>query len=319
MQSVRRLAVITTVATLLLIAIGGLVRASGAGLGCPDWPRCFGRWIPPTSADELPEELRDQFNVVKCWTEYVNRLVGVTIGFLALATTVQALRKARSERVVVRTVVAALLLIGFQGWLGGQVVGSELAPWMVSTHLFVAVVIVWLLLHATWASFGAVVARSAAGAGPVVASWAATVATTLQLVLGALVRGHVDEAVQSDPTLPRGEWLVHAAPYDILHREAALLVGALVLFTWWKVERSSPSLVLRRVARVNVALLVLQVLAGLVLAYVSMPATAQVIHVSFGTWLSGGLYLQTLVLQQGARAPAAAEEELMTVAAESGT
>src|SRR4029453_2067836 len=63
------LAPATTAVTYRLILVGGLVRASGAGLGCPDWPKCFGLWIPPASAAELPPEFDpSQFNQMLMWT-----------------------------------------------------------------------------------------------------------------------------------------------------------------------------------------------------------------------------------------------------------
>ena len=87
LTSFQRLALWTTATTYFLILVGGLVRASGAGLGCPDWPRCFGSWIPPASAADLPPQFDPAlFNPTLMWTEYLNRLLGVTVGFLILAT-----------------------------------------------------------------------------------------------------------------------------------------------------------------------------------------------------------------------------------------
>ncbi|HEX4914405.1 MAG TPA: COX15/CtaA family protein, partial [Vicinamibacterales bacterium] len=89
LTSFQRLALWTTAATYFLILVGGLVRASGAGLGCPDWPRCFGSWIPPASAAALPPQFDiSQFNPTLMWTEYLNRLLGVIVGLLILATTI---------------------------------------------------------------------------------------------------------------------------------------------------------------------------------------------------------------------------------------
>ena len=87
-----RMALITLCAVYFLILVGSSVRASGAGMGCPDWPTCFGQWIPPTHESQLPANYQEiyadlgyaetRFNAVKTWTEYANRLTGVTIGFL---------------------------------------------------------------------------------------------------------------------------------------------------------------------------------------------------------------------------------------------
>src|SRR5690606_25316889 len=80
----------TLVTLYLLVMIGGIVRATGAGMGCPDWPTCFGSWIPPTDVSQLPDNYKEiygaelkgeiEFNPVKTWIEYVNRLFGVFTG-----------------------------------------------------------------------------------------------------------------------------------------------------------------------------------------------------------------------------------------------
>ena len=164
LSSFQRLALWTTAITYFLILVGGLVRASGAGLGCPDWPRCFGVWVPPMSAADLPPQFdASQFNPTLMWTEYLNRLLGMAVGFLILATVVSAWRHHRREPRILWTAVAALLLTGFQGWLGGRVVAHELAAWIVTVHLIVALVIVQMLLYVTVRSMDV---RRAGASGP---------------------------------------------------------------------------------------------------------------------------------------------------------
>src|SRR5688572_13854330 len=119
MRSFRRLAISTLVAVYLLILVGGIVRSTGSGMGCPDWPKCFGNWVPPTSVSELPENYKQiyadyrnkknqrfaqylnafgmedtaerllndptvltesDFNPTKTLIEYINRVIGVIIG-----------------------------------------------------------------------------------------------------------------------------------------------------------------------------------------------------------------------------------------------
>ena len=134
----------------MLIAVGGLVRASGAGLGCPDWPRCFGSWIPPASAAALPPQFdATQFNPTLMWTEYLNRLLGHDRRLRDPGDHGRRRGGSTGARPrILWPVVAAVLLTGFQGWLGGRVVAHELAAWIVTVHMVVALVIVQLLLWA---------------------------------------------------------------------------------------------------------------------------------------------------------------------------
>ena len=154
MQSYRRMALWTTAATYFLIFVGGLVRVAGAGMGCPDWPKCFGRWIPPLSLEQLPPEIDPStFNITLAWIEYGNRLAGVTVGFLIVATAILALIHFRRTPGVLYPSLAAGILVAIQGWQGSQVVASDLQPFIVTIHMVLALLIVSLLLYATLRSY----------------------------------------------------------------------------------------------------------------------------------------------------------------------
>ena len=94
----RKFAILSLISIYLLILAGGIVRSTGSGMGCPDWPKCFGRFIPPTKVEELPlhyeviyqEKLHGEiaFNATKTWIEYINRLLGALTGIIVLITTV---------------------------------------------------------------------------------------------------------------------------------------------------------------------------------------------------------------------------------------
>ncbi len=296
LSSFQRLALWTTAITYFLILVGGLVRASGAGLGCPDWPRCFGGWIPPMSAADLPPQFdASQFNPTLMWTEYLNRLLGMAVGFLILATVVSAWRHHRREPRILWTSVAALLLTGFQGWLGGRVVAHELAAWIVTVHLIVALVIVQMLLYVTVDRLrtdlkvcphrppcaqrrGVATNASGLSIGVLI------LITLIQIALGTQVRGGVDAAL--DAGTARADALATVGTLDYLHRDAAIavLLGA-ILLTAWLIARREKSLLPWSYA--VLALAALQVAIGVVMAYVSLLPAAQVLHLTIASLLLG--------------------------------
>ncbi len=297
----QKLALATTIATYLLIMVGGFVRAAGAGLGCPDWPKCFGYWVPPAEASQIAAKGFDAalFNPILMWIEYGNRLVGVVVGFLILATTVVAFRHYRQVGRIFWPTFAALVLVVFQGWLGSKVVELELKGWVVTVHLILALVIVILLLYATVCAFFP-------GGKPlaVIPPERHTIARfgqglvgfgLVQLVLGALVRGHIDD-VASKTGLPRGEWLAQVGLTDHLHRFSALGLTVAVLAVAFRVLRQ-PNIHpwLRRTAWAMVGLVLIQVAAGIGLAYAALPPPLQTIHIVVGTLLIGAFTLLVLL------------------------
>jgi cytochrome c oxidase assembly protein subunit 15 len=295
LTSFQKLALWTTGVTYFLIFVGGLVRASGAGLGCPDWPRCFGSWIPPASAAQLPTGFdASQFNATLMWTEYLNRLLGVMVGLLIFATLVSAWRHHRRTPRIMWTTLAAFLLVGFQGWLGGVVVEHELAPWIVTVHLIVALLIVSLLLYATVYAFFA-------GAPPNPRDLRATLAwctlslivlTLGQVALGAQVRGRIDEAL-SDGT-PRSNALATVGAFDLWHREVAVVVLVLTLVVALLVlKRHGHERALVRAAMGLCVLVLVQILVGVSMAYGSLTPAAQVAHLTASSLILGA---QTLLL-----------------------
>ena len=293
-SSFQRLALWTTATTYLLILVGGLVRASGAGLGCPDWPRCFGGWVPPASAAALPPQFDpSQFNPTLMWTEYLNRLLGVTVGFLIFATAISAWRHHRRDPRILWTTIGAFLLTGFQGWLGGRVVAHELATWIVTVHMIVALVIVQMLLYVTVRAFPQTHPSTSApqhfstSAPKHLSTFtlALILLTLVQIALGTQVRGAIDAAL--DAGVARNAALATVGTLDFLHRDAAFvtLVGA-ILLVFWLVMRGG-SLPLIRWSWVVLGLSVAQVAVGVVMAYVSLLPGAQVMHLTLASLLLG--------------------------------
>lgn len=305
-----RVAIATTALTYALILVGSLVRASGAGLGCPDWPRCFGSWIPPASAAALPPAFDpSQFNPVLMWTEYLNRLLGVTVGFFILGATVSAWRHHRREPHIVWPTLAALLLTGYEGWLGGRVVAHELAPWIVTAHLIVAIVIVLLLVYATmyaiyrYPRLAAPALSQSAGAAEDASSGrgafkavviGSMVATLIQVGLGTQVRGSIDDALGAG--VARMAALGTVGSFDAAHRTLALGVMGIALVSLLVVWAKHPrERILAHWSYAVVVLAALQIVLGVTLAYVALTPAIQVLHLTASSLLMGAQMVQLLV------------------------
>ena len=305
LQRYRRMAWITLAAVYFLILVGASVRASGAGMGCPDWPTCFGQWIPPTSEAQLPSNYQEiyadlgyaetRFNVVKTWTEYMNRLIGVTIGLLIFLTAVFSWFCRQHDASIFKASVAAFLMVGFQGWLGAQVVGSNLQPGMITLHMLVALAIVGTLLFALAQS-----RRGIMAAQPVTKidnrfeTWLyiVLVLTVLQVAMGTQVREMTDFISKAQGEELRSSWIEAMPWFFYVHRSfSAVVLFANLWLAWLLISSLGWRHTLTRLTLGMIAIIAMSVLSGATLGHLGMPALVQPAHLLAASLLFGTQFL----------------------------
>ena len=293
MKRFHKVVTLTFWATLGLVVAGGLVRATGAGLGCPDWPTCWGCWLPPTQLSDIPSQLDEagepyyldkldrrqylsKFDSTKMWIEYMNRVLGVLIGIFIVTTFVVSFPLRKSQPRLFYGSLIALLMVIFQGWLGSIVVESELMPGMITLHMLLAMILLSLLISLqAWSSpnpKGIILPGTRILYGLII----------LQVILGTQVREKVDEFTKDDQGIVRGEWLDHAGLVDHLHRPLSLLVLGLSLFIWFQAKRKKESTKMPVWILAGVGG---QILLGIILAYAGLPPWSQTAHLVLGAGL----------------------------------
>ena len=305
LNAFQKTAITTVGATLFLILVGGLVRAAGAGLGCPDWPKCFGMWVPPTSLADLPAGFdASQFNVYKTWIEYLNRLVGVVIGLLITATFLLSIRYRKKKPTVFYSSAAAFVLVLFQGWLGGVVVKTGLHEGLITAHMLVAMVIVTTLLYATFeatSDFFKVRIEERFRKKVLWTMWILFGLTMIQLVLGTQVREAIDVIKEVANVPPRSLWIDQVVAMFPIHRSFSWLVILAGVFLFYLLKKDKAEGLVMKLGQWNVILVLLQVLIGIGLYYLDMPRVLQVLHLVGMAIMVCAQFFMILVLRRSAR------------------
>ncbi len=305
MKTLYRFAWVSTIATYVLIFTGGLVRVSGSGLGCPDWPQCFGRWLPPTSADQLPAHFdASQFNFTLAWIEYGNRMIGVVVGLLITVTAVLALVHARRHMRIPIAAVLAMLLTGFVGWQGSVVVASGLEPVIVSVHLLLSFLILCVLLYTTQQTAYILhpdEERRAHYPGIGVGHMGFLFAVALvQSALGAQLRGALKSVRDAEPLGGMSAWVDAVGPLLHIHEALGFALAFGGIFVGWKLMRQSglASAVVRQGAPGLLVLSVAQVVFGLAMLIFGTLPILQVFHMWTSSLMVGVLLLLLFAIRQ---------------------
>jgi protoheme IX farnesyltransferase len=228
-----RLALVTAAVTYVLVVIGALVRSTGSGMGCPDWPLCHGALIPPLGNTEA-------------WIEYVHRWVAVIVGLLVLAMAVLAVWRPtlRSQRALLWPTLGAVVLVGLQAWFGRITVVTGNAGEWVTLHLATALLLLAVLTFVAVRARYSIVPSAGGGASQrltLVVAFAAASVYALML-FGAHVTATGASLIFPDWPLFDGSfvpaWSSNPATAALqlshfLHRFVALVVALIVIGTAW--------------------------------------------------------------------------------------
>jgi heme A synthase len=280
-KATRRLAWLAIAALALVMMLGNIVSATGSGLGCPDWPLCHGRFIPPGGTG--------------IWIEFRHRLAVPLFSVLLVATAVLTLRRAEG-RALRRVAIALLVLLGVQIVLGGITVKLGLSAPVSTVHLVTALAILaGLLVIAGSAPSGAdgrepALARLA-GAGLVV--------LLVQLALGGYVRHTGAGLACPDFPLCSGD-VFPAAGLPLLHWLHRWL-GVALLGLFLHLARASRPTALSRVGVAMGVLAVLQVALGVTAVLLRLPVPVRAAHAAGGYALWGLLVWTALRAGVGGR------------------
>jgi cytochrome c oxidase assembly protein subunit 15 len=297
-----RLARIGAVLALAVVMLGAWVRLTDAGLGCPDWPGCYGRLVvphPATTAEELGSEYTRPLEAGKAWREMIHRYLASTLGLICVALAAVAWRNRREPNQPLRAPLALVALIVFQGLLGMWTVTLLLKPIVVVAHLLGGFATLALLVSlGQW--------RTARFPQPTAGLRALGVAAAAALVLQISLGGwtSANYAALACPDFPtcQTQWWPAIADFEegfvlwrglgvdyeggvldhparvavhFTHRLGAVLAAVLIALLGWRLVREPAT---RCDGAAALAVLLLQLSLGVSIVWFGVPLPVAVLH-----------------------------------------
>lgn len=335
-QKFRTLSKTALVLIYIVIIAGAVVRMTGSGMGCPDWPKCFGYYIPPTQESQLLFQPNhdykkgmmilvnsEQFMVAKedfssvetfnpnnweiysthdyaiydpvhTWIEYINRLIGALSGLPILILAIWSFWFFKEHKGITVIAVLTLFGMGFQAWLGKTVVDSNLAPYKITIHMVMALLIVAFILYLIFASKTQFKAQGYHNLFYKILV-VGLMLTLIQIVLGTQVRQFVDEQTKIigyEKTL----WLSQPELDFYIHRSLSILVLLVNGYLWFVNRKLNLGY-----KKINLVLgcILLEVFTGIMMYYFDFPLLSQPLHLVIASILFGiQMYILLEVLHQ---------------------
>ncbi|WP_428328444.1 COX15/CtaA family protein [Mucilaginibacter sp.] len=331
----------TIILLFVLILAGGVVRSTGSGMGCPDWPKCFGRYIPPVSSSELPKDYKqkyvagrlaknqrfaktldvfgysdlarriredrsilvpEEFNGAKTWTEYINRLIGAASGFFLLFTAWFSFSYRKENKLIPILSILNLVLVVIQAWLGSIVVSTNLVAGIVTVHMLLALAIV--ALGITTYHLARVYGKHKLQSTPIVhvVTIFALLVSILQITFGSEVREKIDAVAGHLQGGYREDWINYAGAIFQQHRDVAIIVLILNVLLYALIRRGySRHSLQQQIMSFTFLMIALQIVTGILLSYWSLPPFAQAAHVVLASLIFGAQFYLMLNLYRSVK------------------
>jgi len=307
----------TLIMIYLVIIAGSIVRITESGMGCPDWPKCFNQYIPPTSISDLPENYQQYysavrekkikkftsfltkvglqekaklinadksllyeqpFNVWNTWLEYINRLIGALAGLFILGGFIYAWRQKEKKRIKILLGLGLILLTFFQAWWGSMVVATNIVPWVLTIHMVIATIMIsWQILIISTWSNSLITISRTLK----IIAFIGLIIFLFQIIIGTQVRQIVDHWLDSSS---RSDLVLDKFDLFLSHRSLALFVVLFSLFLGIYSYLTKQKLV---EIKIFIICVIIEALVGKILADYSLPYILQPVHlllamVSFG-------------------------------------
>ena len=322
-QYFRKTAKIALVMVYLVIIAGAVVRMTGSGMGCPDWPKCFGYYVPPTEISQLqfqpnhdykkgvviinnesllvvkkdfksteslnlnqwePYTKHDYatFNPVHTWVEYINRLLGALSGIPILLFTVFSFWFWKENKWLTILSIFTVVAMGFQAWLGKTVVDSNLAPYKITIHMVMALVIVAVILFLIFKSKTSFKIQKFDSFFKNL-MLLAIVLSLIQIVLGTQVRQEVDKQIKAIGYI-KSMWMEDPTITFYIHRTFSIIVLLLNATLFLRHRKRNLGY-----HKMNLVMLLigLEIATGISMYYFEFPFLSQPIHLVIATILFG--------------------------------
>lgn len=311
----RRLVLLTIALIYLVILAGAVVRGTGSGMGCPDWPKCFGTWIPPTDISQLSPDYKEifkvanhhiaDFNPVKTWIEYVNRLLGVLVGFSVFATLVYSLKLLSLNKSLFLFSFLILVFTGFQGWIGARVVATNLSEYMITIHMFIALLILSMSIFLLHKVSNYYPDKPIFKGNYSSILFALMLLTLVQVLVGTQVRQEIDTVSILYNESNRELWINLLSEMFSFHRVVAILVIVSNLTVcYFFVRQNGFATIESKLLILITVVLFLEYLTGIIMVRFSLPFLSQPVHLLLATivfgiqfyfWLSVSRFRQSFV------------------------
>ena len=306
---VQKLALLSIVLLIVLIFAGAVVRVTGSGLGCPDWPTCWGEFIPPTSIEQVDEaylekklprfkksaerfgrnpdeitveRLLEEYDPVQTWIEFTNRLLALPVLLANFLLMIACLR----SQIMPKLGVSAFALVIISALTGIVVVASGLRSGVVTIHMALAFLQLFVLTYLSWAGVrpGSLRTQIAGPSRPQVMILLSCV--MIEWAMGSQIREVTDRLMMEQGIASRGTWIdeISESFIYLIHRSFSwsILIAALWLGYKSRWKGKIPRLVL--------GLVFALMLMGLILSSSGIHAVVQVLHVGGAGGLVAAVY-----------------------------